>query len=190
MRLKPLVILLLVMQALLVTFQAHALTTGKLDVFPEGFKNLKNLLIELRNFATFDPNIFLKNQHEHADLPPELQAELASVSYSYNARAITGVKGKFKEMSVLFQNPFAANTSHEVQNDPRLQGADSKLEQARLQQARFEPLPSLAGLRKIRQQARDSIPKHLRGLAEHPEYDIAYNKVTTPRRTGNKNTER
>jgi hypothetical protein len=182
-----------VLQALLVTFQAHALTSGKLDVFPEGFKSLKDLLIDLRSFAAFDPKIFLKNQHEHADLPPELQAELASVSYRYNAHAITGVKGKFKEMSVLFQSPFAANSSdnaHTDPRDPRLQGADSKLEQARLQQARFEPPPSLAGLRRMRQQARDSIPKHLRGLAEPPEYDIAYNKVTAPRRTGNKNAVR
>jgi hypothetical protein len=190
MRLKPLVIVLLVMQAVLVTFQAHALTTGKLEIFPEGFKNLKDLLIDLRSFAAIDPKIFLKRQQMHEDLSPEIQAELASVSYGYNARAITGVKGKFKEMSVLFQNPFAANPSDNAQTDPRLQLADFKLEQARLQQARIEAPPSLGALRKMRQKARDSIPKHLRSLAEPPEYDIAYNKVTAPKRTGNRNSDR
>ena len=190
MRLKPLVILLLVMQALLVTFQAHALTTGKLDILTDGIKNLKDLLADLRSFATFDPKIFLKNQHEHSDLPPEIQAELATLSYGYHGRAITGVKGKFKEMSVLFQNPFAANSGDDAQTDPRLQLAKSRLEQARLQQAPSETPPSLGALRKMRQQARESIPKHLRGLPEQPEYDIAYNKVTAPKRTGNRTPDR
>jgi hypothetical protein len=181
MRLKPLVILLLVMQALLVTFQAHALTTGKLDIFPDAVKNLRDLLIDLRNFATFDPKIFLKNQQMHSDLPPEIQAELASVSYGYNARAVTGVKGKFKEMSVLFQNPFSNNESDNDQTNA-FNPPGSAFQKT--------PAPSLSALRRVRQQAREAMPKHLRGQAELPEYDIAYNKVTAPKRTGNSKSAR
>jgi hypothetical protein len=181
MRFKPLVMLLVVMQALLVTFQAHALTTGKLNMFPDAVRNLRDLLIDLRSFAAFDPKIFLKGQQEHSDLPPEIQAELASVSYGYNARAITGVKGKFKEMSVLFQNPFS-NTETDYGQTKTFSPPSSPLGTS--------PAPSLSALRRVRQQAREAMPKHMRGPVEPPEYDIAYNKVTAPKRTGNKNSSR
>jgi hypothetical protein len=181
MRFKPLVILLLVMQALLVTFQAHALTTGKLDIFPDAVKNIRDLLIDLRNFAAFDPKIFLKSQQVHSDLPPEIQAELASVSYGYNARAITGVKGKFKEMSVLFQNSFSNNEGNNDHTNAFNPSGSA---------FQTTPAPSLSALRRVRQQAREAMPKHMRGPTEPPEYDIAYNKVTAPKRTGNKNASR
>lgn len=182
MRLKPLVIVVGLMQVLLVVFQAHALTTGKVDILPDVIRNLKEFLVDMRTFAAIDTSYLLKKQQLHSDLPPEIQAEIAELSYGYQARALDGVKGKFKQMSVLFQNPFARPDAQDRSTATVLNAAgpaSSALPQS--------IIPSLSVLREARKQAQGVITLHLQHRVPAAEYDVAFNKESTPKQTANKN---